>query len=58
MLYVVKRDGREVLFDSIKISNAIKKAGYEIGEKLKESEVLEVVQKTIAYIEDGRKSIS
>ncbi len=55
MLYVVKRDGREVLFDSIKISNAIKKAGYEIGEKLKESEVLEIVQKTIAYIEEEKK---
>ncbi|WP_288222228.1 anaerobic ribonucleoside triphosphate reductase [uncultured Clostridium sp.] len=55
MLYVVKRDGREVPFDSIKISNAIKKAGYEIGEKLKESEVLEIVQKTISYIEEEGK---
>lgn len=55
MLYVVKRDGREVPFDSIKISNAIKKAGYEIGEKLRESEVLEIVQKTIVYIEDEKK---
>ena len=55
MLYVVKRDGREVPFDSIKISNAIKKAGYEIGEKLKESEVLEILQKTISYIEDEKK---
>lgn len=55
MLYVVKRDGREIPFDSIKISNAIKKAGYEIGEKLKESEVLEILQKTISYIEDEKK---
>lgn len=51
MLYVVKRDGREVPFDSVKIANAIKRAGDEIGEKLKESEVLGIVQKTIAYIE-------
>ena len=26
MLYIVKRDGRKVKFDSIKIANAIKKA--------------------------------
>ena len=51
MLYVVKRDGREVPFDSVKIANAIKKAGDETGEKLKESEVLSIVQKTINYIE-------
>ena len=36
MLYVVKRDGREVPFDSVKIANAIKKAGDETGDKLKE----------------------
>lgn len=51
MLYVVKRDGREVPFDSVKIANAIKKACHETGEKLKESEVLSIVQKTINYIE-------
>ena len=31
MLYVVKRDGREVEFNSDKIANAIKKASNEIG---------------------------
>lgn len=51
MLYVVKRDGREVPFDSVKIANAIKKACHETGEKLRESEVLSIVQKTINYIE-------
>jgi ribonucleoside-triphosphate reductase (formate) len=56
MLYVVKRDGREVPFDSVKIANAIKKAGKEIGEKLRESEVLGVVQKTTTYIEEEKKS--
>ena len=30
MLYVVKRDGREVRFNSDKIANAIKKAAKEI----------------------------
>ena len=55
MLYVVKRDGREVPFDSVKIANAIKKAGEEIGEKLRESEVLGVVQSAIVYIEEERK---
>lgn len=51
MLYVVKRDGREVPFDSVKIANALKKAGDETGEKLKESEILSIVQKAINYIE-------
>lgn len=56
MLYVVKRDGREVPFDSVKIANAIKKAGEEIGEKLRESEVLGVVQSAIVYIEEEKKN--
>ncbi|MGG7144035.1 anaerobic ribonucleoside triphosphate reductase [Clostridium nigeriense] len=56
MLYVVKRDGREVPFDSVKIANAIKKSGEEIGEKLRESEVLRVVQKATSYIEEEKKS--
>ncbi|MDV4150199.1 anaerobic ribonucleoside-triphosphate reductase [Clostridium sp. AL.422] len=51
MLYVVKRDGREVPFDSVKIANAIKKASSETGEKLRESEVLAIVQKATNYIE-------
>ena len=55
MLYVVKRDGREVKFNSQKISNAIKKASNEIGEKLKESQVLECTQKVINYIECEKK---
>ena len=57
MLYVVKRDGREVPFDSVKIANAIKKAGDETGDKLKESEVLNIVQKAITYI-DKEKNIN
>ena len=55
MLYVVKRDGREVKFNSQKISNAIKKASNEIGEKLKESQLLECTQKVINYIECEKK---
>ena len=55
MLDVVKRDGREVKFNSQKISNAIKKASNEIGEKLKESQVLECTQKVINYIECEKK---
>ncbi|VYU57827.1 anaerobic ribonucleoside-triphosphate reductase [Clostridium tertium] len=59
MLYVVKRDGREVSFDPLKIANAIKRAGYEVGEKLKESEVLNILQKAISYIEEtGKDKIS
>lgn len=55
MLYVVKRDGREVEFNTDKIGNAIKKAGKEVGEKLKESQVLECIQRVTEYIELERK---
>lgn len=49
MLYVVKRDGREVSFNSVKIATAIRKAGDEIGERLKEVELLDIVKKVINY---------
>lgn len=55
VLYVVKRDGREVEFNTDKIGNAIKKAGDEVGEKLRESEVLVCIQKVIQYIEESKK---
>lgn len=59
MLYVVKRDGREVKFNSEKIGNAIKKAAKEIEYNLKESQVLDVVQKVINYIEmTGKEKVS
>lgn len=51
MLYVVKRDGRRVEFDSIKITNAIKGSAEEIAFNLKESEVIELTQKVIKEIE-------
>src|SRR5665647_3486817 len=52
MLHVVKRDGREVKFNSVKITNAIKGAADEIGVILKESEVVALTQKAIKAIED------
>lgn len=55
MLYVVKRDGREVEFNTYKIRNAIKKASNEVGESLKESEVLICIQRVIKYIEESQK---
>lgn len=55
MLYVVKRDGREVEFDSNKIINAIKKASDEVGEQLREDQILECIQRIIKYIEVARK---
>ena len=59
MLYVVKRDGREVRFNSDKIANAIKKAAKEIEYNFKESQVLEIVHKVINYIEmTGKEKIS
>lgn len=51
MLYVVKRDGRRVQFDSTKITNAIKGSAEEIAFNLKESEAIELTQKVIEQIE-------
>ncbi len=55
MLHVVKRDGREVKFNSIKITNAIKGAMDEIAFNLKESEVIELTHKVIERIEALQK---
>ncbi|MBU3137501.1 anaerobic ribonucleoside-triphosphate reductase [Clostridium gasigenes] len=55
MLHVVKRDGREVKFNAEKIAIAIRGAGIEVGQKLKESQVLDTVQKVISYIEVSGK---
>mgnify|MGYP000932882089 CR=1 FL=1 len=52
MLHVVKRDGRLTEFNSIKITNAIKKASIEIGYELKESEIFQLTQRVIENIED------
>lgn len=51
MLYVVKRDGRKVEFDAEKIYQAIQGAACETGTKLKTSQILDIVQKVINYIE-------
>ena len=51
MLYVVKRDGRKVKFNSDKIAQAIKGSANEIGLNMRESEVLETVQTVATYIE-------
>ena len=45
MLYVVKRDGREVEFDRGKIAQAIRGAATEVGSDLKVNEVSETVQR-------------
>ncbi|MCS4464185.1 ATP cone domain-containing protein [Clostridium botulinum] len=55
MLYVVKRDGRKVEFDVVKISNAIKGAAEEIAFDMKESENISLTQKVIKKIEDSNK---
>lgn len=52
MLDVVKRDGRLVQFNTEKISSAIKGAAQELGNSLRESQVIELAQKVIAYIEE------
>lgn len=55
MLHVVKRDGRKVPLKALKISNAIKGAADEISFSIKESEVMELTQKVIKYIENLEK---
>ncbi|MDP4147318.1 MAG: anaerobic ribonucleoside triphosphate reductase [Bacillota bacterium] len=52
MLHVVKRDGREVGFNSVKVTNAIKGSSDEIGFNIKESEALELTQKVIKKLEE------
>ncbi|MBD7910939.1 MULTISPECIES: anaerobic ribonucleoside triphosphate reductase [Clostridium] len=56
MLYVVKRDGREVEFNADKITHAIKGASGEEGLNLKTSEIYEAVQKVVMYIEMTEKN--
>lgn len=51
MLYVVKRDGREVEFNAEKIAKAVKGAAREEGSSLRTSQIFDVVQKVINYIE-------
>ena len=59
MLHVVKRDGRKVQFNSVKVTEAIKGAAGEIAYNLKESEAIELTQKAIKNIEElEKKSIS
>jgi|GEM_PF-3798544 len=55
MLYVVKRDGRKVEFDVVKISNAIKGAAEEIAFDMKESENISLTQRVIKKIGDSNK---
>lgn len=52
MLHVVKRDGRMVEFNYLKITEAIKGAAEEISYTLRESEVIDLTQKVIKNIED------
>ena len=55
MLYVVKRDGRKVEFNTNKITQAIKGAAVEEDYRLKTSEIINTVQKVIKYIEISEK---
>lgn len=55
MLHVVKRDGREVKFNAEKIGNAIKRAADEVNHNIRESQVLDTIQKVLNYIEMSGK---
>ena len=56
MIYVVKRDGREVKFNADKIAHAINRAANEEGLNLRTSQVLDSVQRVISYIELSEKA--
>ena len=56
MLHVVKRDGRKVAFNSVKITNAIKCACVELGNELKESEYINLTQKAIKDLESMERN--
>lgn len=51
MLYVVKRDGRRLEFNPDKVSKAIKRAANDERLNLKTSQIFDIVQKVINYIE-------
>lgn len=51
MRYVVKRDGRRVPFNSVKIYNAIKRSSDEVNANLLESELFNLVEKIISNID-------
>ena len=55
MLYVVKRDGREVEFDRGKIAQAIKGAATDVGSDLEGSQVSETVQRVVGSIRSIEK---
>lgn len=55
MLYVVKRDGRKVEFNSEKITKAIQRAATEEGLTLLKDQIFDVVEKVIEYIKCTEK---
>ena len=56
MLHVVKRDGRQVDFNSIKITNAIRKASEESGLYMRESEIIDLTGKVTEGLESLDKN--
>ena len=56
MLYVVKRDGREVVFNKDKISNAIRKASKEVSKELDHNEIINITENVYKSILKTEKS--
>ena len=55
MQYVVKRDGREVVFNKDKISNAIGKASKEVSKTLSDNEIINITEKVCGEIAKSEK---
>src|SRR5574344_1724354 len=56
MQYVVKRDGREVVFNKYKISNAIRKASKEVSKELDHNEIINITENVYKSILKTEKS--
>ena len=56
MQYVVKRDGREVVFNKDKISNAIRKASKEVSKELNHNEIMNITENVYQSILKTEKS--
>ena len=57
MLYVVKRDGREVVFNKDKISNAIRKASKEVSKELDHNEIINITENVYKSIDRALSNI-
>jgi ribonucleoside-triphosphate reductase len=54
-MHISKKRWQRISFNSVKIATAIKKASDEVGEKLKESELLDIVKSYKLHKDLGKR---